>query len=187
MRALDERRPLPAREGGSPARRVEWLGPVVAPWGSVSVDGRQLDGGFPVTVTGAVTGSALAVGQSRALYPLLARSDVTELWGGGGAATLTLSTLPPLRGMRVLGSAMTDRGLLTLLGNPTPNAEPSILDVQEAHAAARAAGGGIVLALEFPFARVQEQAEAPDALTLGEYAVAGVGGLLLGLVVARYW
>lgn len=181
MRRIDERRRLPSSEGGGSGPEVEWLGPAVAPWGTVRLSGVEapLTGGFPVTVTGPPP-------VHFALFPLLSRSDVPGLWGMGGAATLTARPLGPVKGFEVVSSAPTDKGLLTLLRPVQPGFEPSVVDVQEAHAAARAAGGGIVLALPFPFERRQEPIEA-DGPDLGEYAVAAVGGLLVGMVVARYW
>jgi hypothetical protein len=180
VRRIDERRPLPSSEGGASGPEVEWLGPAVAPWGTVRLAGVEepLAGGFPVTVAGTPP-------VHFALFPLLSRSDVPGLWGMGGAATLTAQPLGPLKGFTVLKTADTDKGLLTLLRPVAPGYEPSVVDVQEAHAAARAAGGGIALALPFPFERRQEPAST-DGPDLGEYAVAGVGGLLVGMVVARY-
>ncbi len=181
-RRIDERLPLPAFEGQA-GHQTEWLGPSFAPWSVVRFDGREppLTGGFPVTVlNGPRKGSHFAV------YPLLERTDVPELWGfmGGGAA-LTAQSLGPLKGFTAEAELSTDKGLLTLLRPVQPGYQPSVVDVQEAHAAARAAGGGIVTAASFPFERRQEpvEQEGPD---LGEYAVAAVGGLLVGMVVAKY-
>lgn len=182
MRRIDERRRLPSSEGGSSGPEVDWLGPAVAPWGAVRLAGVEepLTGGFPVTATD--SGKQVHF----ALFPLLSRSDVPGLWGMGGAATLTARPLGPMKGFEVAKTVATDKGLLTLLRPVAPGFEPSVVDVQEAHAVARAAGGGIVLALPFPFERRQEPvaAEGPD---VGEYAVAAVGGLLVGMVIARYW